>query len=136
MVTETEHELLTIREAAEVLRVSEVTISRWIKQGRLPALRVGPRAIRIRRDDLDKVVTPAPESADSDSTSVRTVYGLDLRPLTEEEIAQQLGALRAAQELSDRILARRGGIPFPDSTAEIIAEERRKRSEQLAGGSS
>lgn len=129
MVAETEHELLTIREAADFLRVSEVTISRWIKQGRLPALRVGPRAIRIRRDDLDELIT---ESVDPGTTSDPTTYGLKLRRLTDEEIAERLEALREANDFRDRVMARRGGLPL-SSSAEIIAEERRKRSEQLAG---
>lgn len=53
-----ETDLLTIPEAAEVLKVSAVTVSRYLKQGRLPAFRVGPRAVRIRRGDLDRLLTP------------------------------------------------------------------------------
>ncbi len=51
-------DLLTIAEAAEILRVSTVTLSRWRRQGRLPTLKVGPRAVRIRRSDLDLIAQP------------------------------------------------------------------------------
>lgn len=51
-------DLLTIAEAAELLKVSAVTVSRWRRQGRLPTLKVGPRAVRIRRSDLDLVSQP------------------------------------------------------------------------------
>jgi excisionase family DNA binding protein len=35
-------DLLTLKEAATLLKVSVVTLRRWIKQGRLPAYHVGP----------------------------------------------------------------------------------------------
>ena len=44
-------ELLTVKEVADYLRVSRVTIWRWCQEGTLPASRVG-RNWRIRRDDL------------------------------------------------------------------------------------
>ncbi len=51
-------DLLTIAEAAEFLKVSTVTLSRWRRQGRLPTLKIGPRAVRIRRADLDLISQP------------------------------------------------------------------------------
>ena len=51
-------DLLTLAEAAEILKVSTVTVSRWRRQGRLPTLKIGPRAVRIRRADLDLVSQP------------------------------------------------------------------------------
>ena len=53
-------DLLTPKEAAAFLKVSTVTIKRYLKQGRLPAYHIGPRAIRIRRQDLQRVLHPAP----------------------------------------------------------------------------
>ena len=52
-------DLLTRAEAAKLLKVSPVTISRWLKQGRLPAYRLGPRAVRIRRADLEGLLRAA-----------------------------------------------------------------------------
>ena len=46
-------ELLNIREAANFLHVSEVSLRRWTNAGKLPCLRVGGRKERrFRRDDL------------------------------------------------------------------------------------
>lgn len=44
---------LSPAEAAEYMRVNDSTIRRWINKGLLPAQRVGPRLLRIQRDDLD-----------------------------------------------------------------------------------
>ncbi len=55
---QSDDDLLTIPEAAEILKVSTVTLSRWRRQGRLPTLKIGPRAVRIRRADLDLVSQP------------------------------------------------------------------------------
>ncbi|MCC7352109.1 MAG: helix-turn-helix domain-containing protein [Anaerolineae bacterium] len=49
----------TVPEAAEMLEVSPSTVWRWIEAGRLPAQRVGPKNIRIRKEDLAAVITPA-----------------------------------------------------------------------------
>jgi excisionase family DNA binding protein len=62
MVKVAEKEYYTVGEAAEVLDVSRATIWRWIDAGRLPAYRLGPKSIRIRRADLEMVITPARES--------------------------------------------------------------------------
>ncbi|MBI2305645.1 MAG: helix-turn-helix domain-containing protein [Chloroflexi bacterium] len=49
----------TVSEAARLLEVSPSTVWRWIEAERLPAYRVGPRNIRIKKEDLDRVITPA-----------------------------------------------------------------------------
>ena len=51
-------ELLTIRQVAEYLGCSETTVRNRIKEGSLKAVRMGPRMIRIRRDDLDEILQP------------------------------------------------------------------------------
>ncbi|HYB00945.1 MAG TPA: helix-turn-helix domain-containing protein [Ktedonobacteraceae bacterium] len=45
-------EVLTVEEIAEDLRISEGTVRRWIRQGRLPAFGLGQ--YRIRRADYEK----------------------------------------------------------------------------------
>ncbi|MDQ1466102.1 MAG: hypothetical protein QOH10_517 [Actinomycetota bacterium] len=47
-----EHRLLTVREVAETMRVSSMTVYRLIRAGELPALRVG-KHFRIRETDLN-----------------------------------------------------------------------------------
>jgi excisionase family DNA binding protein len=44
--------LLMVREVAELMRVSNMTVYRLIKAGDLPALRVG-KNFRIRRSDVE-----------------------------------------------------------------------------------
>lgn len=52
--------LLTVKDAAAYLNVSEVTIYRMIKSGTLPHMRVG-RGIRFSQDALDEYISnPAP----------------------------------------------------------------------------
>jgi excisionase family DNA binding protein len=41
--------LLTVPEAAEILAVAPATVYEWIRAGRLPHIRLGPRAIRFTR---------------------------------------------------------------------------------------
>jgi excisionase family DNA binding protein len=51
---------LTLTEAAAYLGVSGETVRLWIRDGHLPAKRVGLRGTyRIRRDDLDGMVRAA-----------------------------------------------------------------------------
>jgi excisionase family DNA binding protein len=47
-----EHRLLTVREVAEAMRVSTMTVYRLIRSGELPAIRVG-KHFRIRESDLN-----------------------------------------------------------------------------------
>lgn len=43
-------ELLTAKETAEIFRVTPLTIKRWIKRGKLPAIRINSRGdIRIKK---------------------------------------------------------------------------------------
>lgn len=50
-----EHELLTVSEAAQYLRISERTIRAMIKRGDLKATKLG-KAYRIKREDLTNVI--------------------------------------------------------------------------------
>jgi len=47
-----EYDLLTVTEVANYLRVSDNTIRAMIRQGKLPALKVG-REYRVKRADID-----------------------------------------------------------------------------------
>lgn len=51
-------EWLTTKEAAAYLKVSVRTILRRVADGTLPATRVGPKLLRFRRGDLDRVFAP------------------------------------------------------------------------------
>jgi excisionase family DNA binding protein len=57
------NDLLTRAEAARYLRVSDRTVSRLIRTGQLPALRIG-RAVRIRQSDLLEMLNGKPSNSD------------------------------------------------------------------------
>jgi excisionase family DNA binding protein len=133
MAMEANGELLTIRETAELLRVSEITVSRWVKQGRLPAMRVGPRAVRIRRHDIERVLEPV-TGATAAAELLPGEPGMreKARPSTDEEKRRRLAALDELSQLRQEIRVRRGGRSLPDS-APVIREEREKRTRQILG---
>ena len=132
MTTDSDAELLTVAEAAKVLKVSTVTLDRWLKDGRLPAYHVGPRAVRIRRGVLRRILVPThgrEEVTAMDDSQAMPVH-TTVRPLTDEEIQRGLAALEVSRKLGERILARRGGQPLDESWP-IIREAREERSKEL-----
>jgi excisionase family DNA binding protein len=57
-------DLLTTREVADRARVSTVTVTRWMHDGRLTGIKVGPRTFRYRRSDVEALLAPSdPEQA-------------------------------------------------------------------------
>jgi excisionase family DNA binding protein len=54
------HQLLTVSEVARELRVSRLTIYRYVQGGNLPALRIGETGpLRIPRESISELVRPA-----------------------------------------------------------------------------
>lgn len=51
---------VSLKESAAYLGVTERTIRNFIARGEIPAYRIGSRAIRIDRGDLDRIITPVP----------------------------------------------------------------------------
>ncbi|PIG91312.1 helix-turn-helix domain-containing protein [Gloeocapsopsis sp. IPPAS B-1203] len=47
-------QFLTTNEIAEILRVHQRTVQRWISSNRLKATKVGPKILRVRRQDLNE----------------------------------------------------------------------------------
>jgi len=56
-------ELLTASEVAEILRVDSATVRKWATEGVIPAVRIhsGQRMYRFRREDVERLLTPAAE---------------------------------------------------------------------------
>jgi excisionase family DNA binding protein len=50
-------ELLTVREAGKVLKVSSITVRRYVVMGRLPAVKIG-KGVRVHREAIDPLMTP------------------------------------------------------------------------------
>ena len=45
-------DLMTIREVSELLRVSPLTVKRWCKKGKLPAIRINSRGDRRYKKEV------------------------------------------------------------------------------------
>ncbi|MEV8029614.1 helix-turn-helix domain-containing protein [Cellulosimicrobium funkei] len=55
--------MMTVEAASQYLDVQPLTIRRYIARGTLPAYRIGPKLVRVRVSDLDRLVTPIGEAA-------------------------------------------------------------------------
>jgi excisionase family DNA binding protein len=121
----TDWDFVTPTEAATLLKVSVVTLRRWIKQGRIPAYHLGPRKVRINRRDLTKAFTPAHQE-EVNAVSERIIA----RPLTDAEVRQGLDALHESEAFLQKLRERRKGRPLsPDWP--LIRKEREARSKRL-----
>lgn len=56
-------DLLTIDAAAALLGIHARTVRRRIADGTLPAVRVGPRLVRVRRSAIEAALRPIPSAA-------------------------------------------------------------------------
>jgi excisionase family DNA binding protein len=130
-MTTRDDDLLTIAEATRLLKIGRTTLHRWLKAGRLRAYQVGPKAVRIRRRDLQAVMKPVHGGDAGDVKEVQpTPAQAIIRPWTDEEVERGLAALARSQEHTTRMLAERGGMPFAPSWP-LIREAREERSEQV-----
>jgi excisionase family DNA binding protein len=125
-----DEEFLTVAEAATLLRVAPSTIRRWIREGDVPAHRIGRRRVALRRADLARLITPARPTAETKGNSAvdEPIVG---RRLTPEEKARALEAMDRVKELRKRTFEERGGKLFPSSW-ETINEMRDERTRQLS----
>lgn len=130
MATDVGNDLLTVAETAELLKVSIVTIHRWLKQGRLPAYKLGPRYVRIRRSDLARVLTLTLGEANKAGEETIANAGLTFRRLTKAEADRRLAAIEEARTLRERMVAERQGKPFAPSWP-LIRKAREERSKRL-----
>ena len=121
---------VTVSEAATLLRVAPSTVRRWIREGDVPAHRIGHRRVVLRRADLASLITPARPATETKNNAAvdDLVVG---RRLTPEEVQQALEALDRAQRHATEIQARRGGKLFPPSWI-TINEQRDERTRQLS----
>jgi excisionase family DNA binding protein len=51
-------QFFTVKRTAQRLDVGEPTIRRWILEGKLAAVRVGTRAIRVQADSVAQLLSP------------------------------------------------------------------------------
>jgi excisionase family DNA binding protein len=125
-----DEEYVTVAEAATLLRVAPSTVRRWIRDGDVPAYRIGRRRVALKRDDLSNLITPARHGMETSSEVVGDERW-EPRRLTPEEQQQALEALDRAQRHAEETRARRGGKLFPPSWI-TINEQRDERTRQLS----
>ncbi len=49
-------EFMTVAEVAELLKLNEMTIRNYVSAGKLAAVRIGDRRVRLRREDVDRFI--------------------------------------------------------------------------------
>lgn len=116
-----EREFCTVREAAEQLDVSVPTVWRWVKSGKLPALRIGGRTIRIRRSEVDAITRASVRDPAAKPGTGLVQMGDPTMPFED--------LLRAMERQRAAILRRHGGKPLSDSTP-LIREAREAWAER------
>lgn len=79
-------DLLTVREAAAILRVAPETVRRRVRDGSLPACRLGTRSIRIRTTDVRGFATPAPAPEALEARIAQLIA--DAPPLTDDQCSR------------------------------------------------
>ncbi|MBI4063506.1 MAG: helix-turn-helix domain-containing protein [Elusimicrobia bacterium] len=48
--------LLTVKEVAQILQFAPYTIRRWIRMGKLPAVRFSQKTIRVEAEFIDRLI--------------------------------------------------------------------------------
>jgi excisionase family DNA binding protein len=71
-----EHDLLTVSEAALLLRLKPSTIRAWTCQRRIPFVKVG-RLVRIRRCDVEALVRASLVPSRGSLEPGKTTFGLE-----------------------------------------------------------
>ena len=85
-------ELYTVDETARLLRVSPITIRRYIAAGQLEAVRVG-RGVRVHREAIDRFVKPLELAA----SSARVPPVEDEAPTIAEALGNIIGIGQSAE---------------------------------------
>lgn len=89
-----EDDYLTVDEAAALLRVAPSTVRRWIREGGVPAFRLGKRRIALRRTDLAALVTPLhPEHSGGGAVDGHLGEPEELTPEVEQRRAEAMAIL-------------------------------------------
>ena len=78
-------ELLTVQETARTLKVSPITIRRYITSGQLQAVKVR-RAVRIRREAVEGLLTPVvPKPSQPNETPKRPASVRKDQPTSDDD---------------------------------------------------
>jgi excisionase family DNA binding protein len=123
MQTHIDSSYFTVGQAARMLAVSPSTVWRWIDAGKLPAYRVGGRAIRIKQEDLAAVINPVKHSRKEETMPKEA--GLFTPPTPEELARRQVVVAEMLANRKERVIA-------PMTAAQLVHKARAQ--EQQAYG--
>jgi excisionase family DNA binding protein len=115
-------DLVSVREAAELLRVSESTVWRWIHDGDVPSYRVGRKRVYVKRADL----APRRQSRGHGHVRQETSNATE----ASATLARAAELLQRVRAMHEQYLEEHGGQFMPDSSEEINAA-REERSREL-----
>ena len=110
-----ERDYYTVPQAARVLDVSPATVWRWIAAEKLPAFRVGPRAIRIRKQDLETATKPVRAK----EVTMNKEH-ITFEPPSQEELARRQALVAKILQLRER------SNIAPLTTAELVRQARKE----------
>jgi excisionase family DNA binding protein len=85
-------EWLTQQQVAAALKVTVPTVRSKIDRGELPAYRFGPRVVRVRRSDVEKLLTPIPVHPKLQAAIQKSLD--EAPPLTDEQRTRIAALLR------------------------------------------
>ena len=120
-------DLLSVREAARLLRVSESTIWRWINEDALPSYRVGRKRVYLKRAELTPLLRPARMKGGNKSDMERE--RLNLFPMAPHREA--IDQVEQALALQAKLRAKYGGQRAGPEAWEDVNEMREERSREL-----
>ena len=95
--------LITVSAAAAEYSVTAKTIRQWIAEGRLPAIRLGPRSIRIDPADLERLAQPRGPASAPDTVQ-RIAKLVENSQLTDDQIDRLAAMLRSGGAAGGRQL--------------------------------
>ncbi len=101
MSQEVQRDFYSVPQAAKLLGVSPSTVWRWIEADKLSAYRVGPRNIRIKKQDLEKMVQPARENQKEGGSTMEERIRIE-QP-SKEEIARRKAVAAKMLALRQRL---------------------------------
>jgi predicted site-specific integrase-resolvase len=52
----TEIELIPLKQAQKILKVSNVTLWKWAKAGKIAIVRLSPKKVYIRREEIERFI--------------------------------------------------------------------------------
>lgn len=70
-------EYLSVKEAVAMFGVERNTLYRLIKSGRIPAVNIGTRLIRIKRSDMEKLFLTRPKSLAEKERPIPKLYSME-----------------------------------------------------------